>query len=59
MAEGTSGRDLRNLFIATLFRLEIATSYTLLDSIFGVRKKKLDERGGFNSRIVLELPDAT
>lgn len=33
-----SGRDLRSLFISTLFRLEIATSFTLLDSIFGVYK---------------------
>jgi predicted house-cleaning noncanonical NTP pyrophosphatase (MazG superfamily) len=28
------------------------------DSVFEARKKKFDERGGFDSRIVLELPDA-
>jgi hypothetical protein len=38
MSEGTSGRDLRHLFISTLLKLKIATSYTLLDSIFGTYK---------------------
>lgn len=37
----------------------VCKAHGMEDSVFEARKKKFDERGGFDSRIVLELPDAT
>jgi len=37
----------------------LCKAHGMEDSVFEARQKKFQERGGFDDRIVLELPDAT